>query len=136
MRSSSARATSSESFARGRPPFCLEPWVRWSSGRSGRSSWWRRGCGFFRTCAGATALPSAHADGAVEADHVPVQDLVLDDVAGEGGVFVGTSEARREGDLLAERGADLLAHALEHRGVEDARRDGHHPNAEFRELPG
>src|SRR5258708_16343928 len=72
-----------------------------------------------------------HADGAVEADHLAVQDLVLDDVAHQSRVFLGLAEARRKRNLGAQRGAHLLAHPLQHRRVPKPRLAGHHPNAEL-----
>ena len=41
---------------------------------------------------------------------------------------------RREGHLRAQRLVDRLGHAVDHRGVEDARRDRHHAHADAGEL--
>ena len=66
-----------------------------------------------------------HADRAVEADHLAVQHLVLDDVDGEGGELVRAAEALRERDLAAELVARLLWQRGQQRSVERARRDRH-----------
>src|SRR6266851_304298 len=47
-------------------------------------------------------LPGRHANGAVEADGLAVQHVVLDDLHGELGVFLGIAQPRRERHLRAQ----------------------------------
>src|SRR2546425_6739221 len=80
------------------------------------------------------ALPGLHPDRAVEPDRLAVQHRVLDDVQGQRRKFRGTAETRREGYLLAERGADRIGQGREKRGVENAGRDRHHADPELGEV--
>src|SRR5437016_8013135 len=80
------------------------------------------------------ASPWLHPDRAVEPNRPPVEDLVLEDVQGEGGVLVGPAEALGERHLLGERYTHGVRERAEQRRLEDARRDRHHADAELGEI--
>ena len=51
------------------------------------------------------------------------------------GIFLGPPEAGRERDAGFQVLAEILGHALQHRRLEQARHDGHHPDAVARQVP-
>src|SRR5690606_7676819 len=75
-----------------------------------------------------------HADGTVETDHLAVEHLVLDDVAGEGAILGRLAQTGRERHLLAERVLRFLRKSGQHRGAEDAGSDRHHADAGARQV--
>src|SRR5919107_3241791 len=79
-------------------------------------------------------LTRRHPDRPVEPDDLAVEHLVLDDVFDEISVLPGPAGPRGERDLFAQGFAGLFWQAGHHRGVEDARGDGHDADSALREL--
>src|SRR5690606_25015975 len=75
-----------------------------------------------------------HAQRAVEADHLAVEHVVLDDLAYQRGILVRSPEARRKGHAGGQRIANFLGHAGHHRRFEHPGRDGHDPYAVTRQF--
>ena len=75
-----------------------------------------------------------HPDRAVEADDFAVQHRVLEDVPHERRELLRPAEPRRKRHLLRQRLARRLGQRRQQRRVERARRDGHHADADAREL--
>jgi DNA-binding transcriptional LysR family regulator len=69
-------------------------------------------------------LPRRHAQGAVEADGLAVEHVVVDDVGHQAGVFLRLAEARGKRDAVAQRLAHLLGQSVHHRGGEQPRQNG------------
>src|SRR4051794_13635898 len=76
-----------------------------------------------------------HPQGAIEADDLAVEHLVLDDVTGEAGVLLGPAEARGKWDPGAERLALLLGERCQKRSVEEPRRDRDDADAAAGQIP-
>src|SRR6478609_9910165 len=76
-----------------------------------------------------------HAEGAVETDDLAVEHRVVDDVAHEVGVLLGTAEARRVRHLLLEDLLDLAREPGEHRRLERAGCDGHDADRLVSQVP-
>src|SRR5215210_3366020 len=83
---------------------------------------------------GAKRLPWRQPDRPVEPDDLAVEHLVLDDVFDEIGVLLGPAEPLGERCLFAQRVAGIFWQTGHHRGVKDARGDGHDPDATAGEL--
>src|SRR6476469_8868543 len=77
-----------------------------------------------------------HADCPVKTDHFRIEHRIFDDECGESRVFRRLTEPRRERHLPAQRCANLLAHGLQHRRVENAGRNGNDSDAESCEFAG
>src|SRR5260370_35487607 len=67
-------------------------------------------------------LAGRHADGAIEADGLAVQHVVLDDLQGELGVFLGIAQPRRERHLGAQALLRFGRQTHPHPRQEEARR--------------
>src|SRR5205807_2174666 len=76
------------------------------------------------TTARAPTLFRRHADGAVEADGLAVQHVVLDDAHGKLGIFLGIAQPRRERHLRAETLLRLGRQPHHHRCQKETRRNG------------
>src|SRR5215203_2323971 len=81
-------------------------------------------------------LTRRHPDRPVEPDDLAVEHLVLDDVLDEIGVLLEPAEPLRERYLFAQRVAGAFGQAGHHRGVEDARCDGHDADTALRTFEG
>src|SRR5690625_1601012 len=83
-----------------------------------------------------TGLRSArgHPQGAVHADGLAVEVVVLEDHRDQTCVLIGLGETLWERDPLGETRAELLADRREHRRVDDAGCDRAHPDARRREI--
>src|SRR5450830_392404 len=80
-------------------------------------------------------LLDCHAQGTVETDHLAIEHAVFNDVPDQRGIFARFAQARRERHPGGQGVADFRGHARHHRGFENTGGDGHHPNAEARQLP-
>ncbi len=65
------------------------------------------------------------ANGAVQADHLAIEHVVLEDVLGQLGIVLGRTQAAGKGDAGGQRVLHLLRHAKQHGRAEDAGSDGH-----------
>src|ERR687897_577908 len=74
-------------------------------------------------------LPGRHPDASVETYYLAVEHLVLDDVLCQGRVLFRPAKPRRERYLLAKGLLRVLGECREHRRLEDAGGNRHHPYA-------
>src|SRR5918994_1739287 len=76
-----------------------------------------------------TDSPGRHPDASVETYYLAVEHLVLDDVLCQGRVLFRPAKPRRERYLLAKGLLRVLGECREHRRLEDAGGNRHHPYA-------